>query len=198
MSISLDRPVPLSTLDAVNVVLQARGERPTAQLGASARSAAREAEDALASQSSIVQGQGWNFNTDHSVELVPNTSGEILLPEGLITFTPERIPTGSRPVDRGGRLYDSGNNTYVFSGPVTATLLFLLPFTDLPQPARWYIALSAAYEYGNRSVPGSPSLRPTEGQVIAAKARLEQNDLNTGPSNLRTTNPHFRRMRRRR
>lgn len=199
MAISLDRPVALSKLDAVNLILAARGDNPTAALGASASRSGVEAEDALAAESQKVQTEtAWNFNTDEDLRLTPNDSGFIYLPENLHRFRLAARSGNLSVVERGGRLYDRANHTFVFSQDVYVDATFVLAYDDLPQPARWYIALRAAFQVGNQKMPGDPSLRPDANQVSMAKASLQSFDLGLGVSNLVGTSPHFNRMRRRR
>lgn len=198
MAISLDRPVPLTKLDAVNILLQSRGEYPTAQLGDGARGAAQDAENALAQFNLTIQSEGWNFNTEEELELTPNASGHIYLPEGTVEFEPKYHKSTQLLTERSGRLYNRYGSTYVFTDAVTIRAVILLPYNEIPQPARWYIAIAGAYEYGNRNVPGDASMRPTELQVAKARSALESYDGKTSETNLKATNPHFLRMRGRR
>lgn len=196
MAISLDRPAALSKLDAVNVILAARADNPTAQLGSGASRSGVEAEATLAAESLKVQTERqWEFNTDEDLLLARDSNGYIYLPENLHRFRLSRRSLGLRVADRGGRLYDRLRHTYVFAEDVYVDATFVLAFDDLPQPARWYITLRAAFQAGNQSTPGDPSLRPDAVQVREALAALLSYDLGTGVSNLVLTSPHFSRMR---
>lgn len=197
MAISLDSPVPLTKLDAVNIILRSRGQGPTATLGDDARGAAREALEALGAASLEVQGGDWNFNKDRKLKLTPNGSGDISVPAGLLGFVPTYTSVSKSLSQRGTRFYDLDNSTFKFTGPIYIEATIALPFEELPQAARWYITMLASYAFGNQNVPGDASLRPTSEQLSRAKANLESYDSKLVNRNLRT-NPHFYRLRRRR
>lgn len=197
MAITLDRPTQLTKLDAVNAVLEARGGSPVASPGASR--AAVEAENTLALWSMVCQTERkWNFNTDEKLTLSPNVSGEINLPEDLHLFEPIESSWGMDLADRGGRLYDRSTSTFVFTSDVYVRATYILPFDDLPSPARWYVTIKAAFQVGNQETPGNASLRVDKMHVDRAKASLESYDRALGPKTLRYRNDHFRRQRGRR
>lgn len=194
MTISLDNPVRISKLDAVNIILQARGKNPTSQLGDGARTDAQDAENALAEASISVQQNEWSFNEDRERKLSRNSSSEIELPNNLLNFEPVSSSANLTVTQRGSRLYDTTKGTFKFDQDVTLAIKYALPFEDLPQPARWYITMLASFNFGNQSIPGDVSLRPTEVQISKAKAALETFDNKLRPHNLRN-NPHFKRLR---
>lgn len=197
MAISLDRPSALSKLDAVNVILAARGVTPSATTNG--KRAAVEAEETLATWSLNVQvDRTWNFNTDEKLTLTPNSDGLIYLPETLHMLKPVGKDAGLEVAERGGRLYDRYNSTFVFTATVDVKATYVFPWSDLPSPARWYIALLSAFQVGNQETPGDPSLRVSQKNLNDALSALESYDRKLGPRSLRTTNPHFNRMRGRR
>ena len=198
MALSLDRPVALSKLDAVNIVLRSRGHSPASQLGEGSLGTTLEAEEALAAASLAVQTEEWSFNKDDSLKLDRNLDGEILLPENTLSFEPTGESEQLNLAQRGSRLYDRSNSTYVFEEDVYVSISLALAFEDLPQPARWYITMLASYDYGNQTVPGDASMRPTQMQVQKARELLDRFDNKTRERNLRARNPHFNRLRGRR
>lgn len=197
MSISLDRPTALSKLDAVNIILRARGKASATSLGEDARTSTIEAEQTLSQSNMSVLQEGWNFNTDRLL-LTPDTNSEIYLPNNIAAMEPIEGSASMQITERGGRLYDRYNSTYKFTAPVQMSVSLLLPFDHLPQVARWYIAIAASMDYGNSEVPGDPSLRTTERQLSMAKVALEQYDNRLASNNLREVNPHIYKMRGRR
>lgn len=84
--------------------------------------------------------RGEVYNTQ-IVTLVPDSSGNILVPSSFITTLPVAEKTGI--VQRGTHLYDTNNNTDVFDDSVEVRAYLDLPFDDLPYQARNYISLSA-------------------------------------------------------
>lgn len=197
MAISLDTPVPLTKLDAVNVVLRARGRGPTAALGEAARPQAREAEDTLATALLEVLSGDWHFNKQEEMKLEPNASKEIHLANNLLSFAPTTYSLGRSLSQIGTRLFDMDKGSFKFDGPVYLEATLGYGFEDLPQPIRWYVALNAAFQFANQQTPGDASMRPSAEQLAVAHANARSFDARLRPRNLRV-NPHFRRLRRNR
>lgn len=211
---------PTSALEAVNLMLRAIGEVPTSTLVGGGENADTEAAFAMLQQvSRDVQGRGWYFNTE-TMTLLPNGAGEIYLPENALDLDTAAetgfIPgydsgdadadhslagafTGgtSTVVMRGGRVYDKGRNTFKFPGALRLTLKLLLPFEELPQPARTYIALKAARQFTNNGLASAESHRIQVQDEQAALVALEQEDQANADYNL-STNSFIGQMRRRR
>lgn len=195
MALSLDRPVPLSKLDAVNLVLRAIGKATTARLGQGARGEAQDAEAALSTALLEVLQDEWSFNKDDSLKLSRNTDGEIYLPENLLSFEVTGESEHLDVTQRGSRLYDRSKSSFRFDQDVYVSATLALSYEDLPQPARWYIAVKAAFDFANQKVPGDASIRPSSQQVEAARISLDRFDNKLRGRNMRAENPHFKRLR---
>jgi hypothetical protein len=198
MALSLDRPVPLSKLDAVNIVLRARGQAPTAQLGEGSRGSSQEAEASLAEALLAVQSEEWSFNREEDLKIDLNQDGELLLPDNILTWQVTEKYATYNVTERGGKLYDRTKATTVFTESIHIEASLAHAFEDLGQPVRWYVTLLAAFNYGNQVVPGDSSIRPTLDQLRSARGMLEAYDNGFRSRNLRNVNPHFRRLRGRR
>ncbi|WP_112212719.1 hypothetical protein [Agrobacterium sp. CFBP2214] len=196
MAISLTRPKRLDRLSCVNTILRAAGEDEVSNLGDGATESALKAASTLASYSTAVQSEGWTFCTEDSLRLTPNSSGEVYLPENLLTLEPTDYSTFEKLQDRGGRLYDASSSSFRFSGPVYIKAILALPFDELPQPAAWYITILATLAYINGETPGDASLRPKNMEAEQAKIALERYDSRLRKGSLKDKNPHFRRVRR--
>lgn len=195
MALSLDRPSPLSKLDAVNMVLRSIGKTPAARLGQGARGDTLDAEAAVAQALLEVLQEEWSFNKDDKLLLKRNQSGEIYVPENLLSFEVTHTSEHLDIAQRGQRLYNRAESTFRFEEDVYVSASLALAFDDLPQAARWYIAVKAAFDFANTKVPGDPSLRPTAEQVREARVLLDRFDNKSRQRNLRTVNPHFNRLR---
>lgn len=198
MAISLTRPTRLDRLSCVNAILQAAGEDEVSNLGEGATESALSVSSILAAYSTSVQSEGWNFCTEFRLKLSPNASGEIYLPENIMTLEPVDESFFESVQDRGGRLYDSTKSTFKFDRDVYVKAVLALPFDELPQPAAWYITIQATLAYINSETPGDASLRPKSVEEQAAKAALERYDNRLRKGSLKDTNPHFFKARRRR
>lgn len=158
-------PAKTTELEAVNTILSTVGEPPIVSLTGQQNADATIARNILGEISREVQAQGWHFNTLYDQTLTPDSSGHIQLAEEVVrvdnspvvpgSFTPNGATLGSDErdvVQRGDRLFDKTNNTYVFSSNVRATLVYLYDFEELPEPARRYITVRSARVFQDRMV----------------------------------------------
>jgi hypothetical protein len=150
-------PDQTSELGAVNMMLSSIGERPVNTLATSQRLDVIRAISTLNEVNVLVQSRGWWFNEENNVPLTPNADGEYDIDPNSIRVDASD-PTVANFVKRGNRLYNK--LTFSYAGN-TDTLqidyVALLPFDDLPQTARMYIARRAGVVFQTRSV-GSPTL----------------------------------------
>lgn len=170
-------------LSAINTMLAAAGESPVSSLSDSGLADVAEAKATLDEQSRLVQTAGWAFNTEYEYPLVPDTFGFITLPQNTLKADADTTFTQVDTVQRGLRFYDRKNHTYVFTESLKGTIVFLLPFDELPQSARQYVTIKAARTYQAR-VLGSDTQHKfsaeDEGSAMVAMqtAELEAGDYN--------------------
>lgn len=149
---------PTTELEAVNLMLDAIGESPINSLTNSAVVDAVKARAVLSEVSRAVQQKGWHFNTEKDYELVPTAfDHEIILPGNCLRVDTVGRDKATDVVQRGKRLYDRRKHTYSFDKSLLVDMVILLPFEELPEAARYYIAVRAARVFQARSV-GSESL----------------------------------------
>lgn len=149
---------PTTELEAVNLMLDAIGESPINSLGNSAVVDAVKAQAVLSEVSRAVQQKGWHFNTEKEYELVPTVfDKEIQLPGNCLRVDTVGPDKWIDVVQRGTRLYDRRKHTYKFEKSLKVDMVVLLPFEELPEAARYYIAVRAARVFQARTV-GSESL----------------------------------------
>ena len=141
-------------LEAVNVMLGTIGEQPVNSLDISTISEVSIASDMLYEVSREVQTRGWSFNEEDEYTLSVS-EGEIPLPTNCLKV----VCSGETDwiVRRGNRLYNRTDHTFTFAAAVEASIVFFLPFTDLPQAARNYITLRTARKFQVR-ILGSDSI----------------------------------------
>ncbi|NBV71070.1 MAG: hypothetical protein EBR60_03260 [Burkholderiaceae bacterium] len=133
-----------SFLEAVNRVLQMMGEAPINSLNGQ-YGLALQAQDSLNDVSRKLQSEGWSFNTDREKLLQRDAStNEIAVGPNIsrVVIDPYRYPALDI-VQRGGRLYDRFNNTYVFDEDLYVDLTIILEWEELPEHARQYITIKA-------------------------------------------------------
>ena len=133
-----------SFLEAVNRVLQMMGEAPINSLNGQ-YGLALQAQDSLNDVSRRLQSEGWSFNTDREKLLQRNAStNEIAVGSNIsrVVIDAYRYPALD-VVQRGGKLYDRYNNTYVFDEDLYVDATIILEWEELPEHARQYITIKA-------------------------------------------------------
>lgn len=132
-----------SELEGVNKVLTMLGEAPISSLQ-NASGIAKQAQDALTNASRSLQTEGWSFNTDYETKLVRNSAKEIQVGTNVtrVVVDPYEYPDFDI-VQRGSKLYDRRNKTYLFDEDLIADVTYLFEWSDLPEHARQYIQIRA-------------------------------------------------------
>lgn len=166
-------------LEAVNAMLGHIGEAPvnTISNASSLPISASTAVSVLDEVSREVQSEGWHFNSEKDVTLSPNASGNIVFDSDVVFADVEDYKLDV--TQRGSKLFDRNNNTFVFTKDVKVFLIRLLDWEDLPEPARRYITLRASRIFQGRLV-GSRELEALIARdEYVAKSRLENYDSNS-------------------
>jgi hypothetical protein len=135
-----------SELEAVNAILASVGESPVTTLNDEFTDASL-ALSLLSAETRSLQIQGWSWNTDPDVVLVPDNDGFIWLSNTVLRAKMEDPDY----VRRGTQLYNRTDRTYVFTGSVTALeIVTLLPFEDIPEAARTVACYRAGRKFQDR------------------------------------------------
>ena len=124
----------MTELDVINDALSTMGEAPLNDAD-EVHPLVAQIKRFMVEESKQLQQRGWWFNTEF-VTLRPDAlSGFIYVPQDTITANPVTRPTGSYKkhyIQRGRRLYNTDDNTYIFSDDVEVKLTRYIPFEDLP------------------------------------------------------------------
>lgn len=136
---------PTTELSAVNTMLRVIGQTRVSSLEGTLGHDALEARNTLSEISREVQTTGWHFNTETDYPLPRNTEGKIPIPQNALNvdIDPSRY-FDYDVVARGAWLYDKKSHSYTFPEDLSAEIVFLLPFEELPEAARRYITIRAA------------------------------------------------------
>tara|TARA_R110001606_G_scaffold383077_2_gene545204 strand:+ start:195 stop:779 length:585 start_codon:yes stop_codon:yes gene_type:complete len=145
-----------SKLDAVNTMLSSIGEAPVSSLS-SGLIEAEIAESILNTIDREVQSMGWHFNTDLNKSFAQDTLGQIILPANILRADATLKANGPNLVQRGLKMYDRVNHTFVISTDAALDVVLQLLFDDLPEVAKRYIILRATRIFQDRVV-GSNTL----------------------------------------
>jgi hypothetical protein len=142
-----------SKLDAVNVMLSSIGIAPVTELDTNNP----ELDIAVRTLDQIVYeicSEGWNFNTENGFTLSPNSEGFIEVPPDVIAMSAYRLdalPDTYNFVERQGKLYDKRGHSFIFNGPVSLSIVWSVPYEELPGPFRSYATQRAARVFAGRS-----------------------------------------------
>lgn len=177
---------PTTELEAVNEMLKASGLARASTLSGDVGEVVASARSTLHTTSRAIQMEGWSFNEEDKYPLTPDMDGIIHVPAGALKLKKSDWDHNHvDPVVRGSRLYDRLNHTYSFSGKLLVTIVQGLPFEELPEHARHYIAVSAVRKYQTEEVQSDVLYRFTAGDEVRAKAAFlnieaEQQNLTIG------------------
>lgn len=171
-------------LQAVNTMLSAVGEPPINFLDGQKNADAAIARNILTEISSEVQTAGWHFNTQLNMELTPDANGFINVAPNVVRVDIE-YRTGSLVDDRdiaqrGERLFNRTDSTYVFTKAVKATVIYLLEWEELPEPARRYIVVRAARIFQDRMVGSQAHHAFSQEDEVRARSLLREFEMDTG------------------
>jgi hypothetical protein len=131
-----------ATLNAVNAALREIAQDPITTLEGQISVDAAKTLAILEAESERIQAQGWYFNTDNNVTLTPTVSGEIFIPSNYLN-----VDAGSAYIQRGNRLYDKENKTYVFNLSLEATVIRLFGYEELPKQVQLYVRASMIHRF---------------------------------------------------
>lgn len=183
---------PTTQLDAVNQMLLAIGESPVSTLTGDVGVDVVTAKQTLADITRAVQTEGWLFNTEHEFPLSVDGDNQIGIPSNAASVDVIRERFGDNdPIQRGLKLYDRKNHTYTFTEGVKAKIIFLLPFEDMPETARYYVTYRACRKFQDNSI-GSESLhRYNERDEMRARVVFENDQAEDEDLNFLRDDPFF-------
>ncbi|MGH0000105.1 hypothetical protein ACQU0X_08495 [Pseudovibrio ascidiaceicola] len=164
---------PTSELEAVNTLLRAISESPVSSLSGDVGVDVVTARATLAEINKAVQTEGWLFNTEDDYPLPRDRDGYVHAPlNALSVAVPKNRGSSIDPVLRGQRLYDRKNHTYEFAHDLAATIIFGLPFEELPESARHYVTYRAARKFQDNNIGTDAMHRFSERDELTARFRF--------------------------
>lgn len=170
-------PTPTTELEAINSMLALISMAPLNTLEGLSTADVAAAKRKLSDVSVSIQSKGWWFNTESDYPLNRNVSNEISLAPTIVNVDLDTTQYSSVDVvQRGTRLYDRKNHTYIFSINLLADVTILLPFEELPQVARKYISVLAGREFANDTIGDVERDGFSERDVFSALVALEAKD----------------------
>lgn len=176
----------LTELQALNLMLTAADEAPVQTASQPGHLPLSIARGVLDDTSRVVQSVGWAFNTETEFPLTRNVDGTIPIAPNVLSVDVDDKFTDVQPVQRGPRLYDKKSHSYTFTQDLTGTVILLLPWDELPQAARHYIAIKAARTLQGRLQAGDTVYAMTEADESTALLALHSLEADTADANFLT------------
>lgn len=166
-------------LEAINTMLSCIGQSPLNTLEGTKSYFTLAAEKILADETKRIQMQGWDFNSEDFYQLTPDINNIIKVPENVIMI---KFPTfyKNRYVVREGKLYDKFKHTYKIENPLTVSIVFCFDFEDLPEVAKQYATMSAAYKFVKRELGAERAGQYVQEDLLEARVAMEQHELEIG------------------
>ena len=177
-------------LEAINIMMAAIGETPVNTLTGTLAADVVMARSTLTEINKQVQSEGWSFNTEIDVTLTRDSSNNINLSSDVLRVVANihQHPTID-PIQRGLKLYDRQNNTFVFEEDLICTVVYLRTFAEIPEQARYYMTIKAARLFVDRLI-GDDGLRTyTKEDETRARAILTETDYANADHNLLRGDP---------
>ena len=177
-------------LECINIMLAAIGEAPINSLVGTLPVDARIAQSTLTEVNKSVQSEGWSFNTETDVTLTRDGSNHVNLPSNVLRVDANihQHPTID-PIQRGLKLYDRQNNKYEFDEDLICTVVYFRDFSEIPEPARYYMNIKAARIFVDRLVSDQGLRTYTQQDEVRARAILMETDLANGDHNMLRGDP---------
>ena len=179
-------------LECINIMLAAIGEAPINTLTGTLPVDAVTAQKTLAEINKDVQNEGWSFNQEFNVKLTRDGNNQISLGTDMLKVDANVFDHPTIDViQRGLKMYDRKNNTYVFDTDLTCNVTYFRNFDEIPESARRYINIRAARVFVDRLV-GDDGLRTYTAQDEArARANLMENDMDNADHNVLSGDPNL-------
>lgn len=180
--------VPLTELDAVNILLQSIGQSPVNSLAVPGVKDVSIAQLTLHNVSREVQSQGWWFNTDDDYPLLPDIAGDIALPSNALQVVPKST-SGRVLTERDGKLYNKSDRTFTFATgeSIECDIKWFFGFSTLPQVAKNYITYKAGRVFQTNIVSSQLLYQFTKEQEFESLAEMERNQHRVDGSNFFTS-----------
>jgi len=184
----MNSTTPTTELEAVNLMLSVIGELPVDDLRLAETNAdVKMALQLLRSATRALQVKGWQFNTNLAVTMDPMPDGTIRLPVNAVRCVPaDDVVQDVRFSIRGQRLWNVKTNSFTWDTSVVADVTVLLPFDDLPEPVRYYLAEKAGQRFQSRTVGSETLYAFTREDLVDAAVVLADYELDAGDWNFLT------------
>lgn len=136
-------------LAAINDILASIGEPPVSTLEGDSNADVANARRILHKVNRQIQSQGWTFNIEEGVALLPDVFSNLInYSEDYLSVMATSGQTSY--INRGGYLYDRLARTDRFYSPVQVNLIKLRGYDEMPECFRHWIVTKASRQFNSR------------------------------------------------
>ena len=179
-------------LSAVNSILGSIGQAPITSLTHNppdpdplANPEISFVKNLLDEVSKDVQTIGWTFNSEYKVKKSPDAQGNYVVPSNAILYdiSNGQIDRSTNVVKRDGKLFDTINQTDVFSGEYYFDIVTLYPFQDVPPAIQRYIIARASMRAATQLVSNADLVKLLQVEEEQARANAMEFETQQGDHN---------------
>lgn len=171
-------------LEAVNTILSTIGEAPLNSLTGSLPVDGTVALNILSEITREVQSAGWHFNTHYKVTLTRDTDNKIPLATNILRVELDNNRYSKVQYDivqRDNYLYNLAKNQITFDTNFEdVTVVYLLPFNEIPEQAKRYITIRSARVFHDRTLGANTLHKFSTEDEARALIVLKQAEATTG------------------
>lgn len=179
----MDAITRTTELEAINEMLRAIGEAPVSAID-TGNSDVTTALDLLRSHSRRVQALGWHFNTERETIIIPDGNGYLNVPSNALKIDASGYQAYQDVIQRGTKLYDKENKTFVFTESITVDIVVGLDWDELPESARAHIIALAGLEFVDTDIGSDIRHQFTASRVQQSRLLLESEETENGDYNM--------------
>ena len=169
-------------LEAVNTILSTIGEAPLSTLTGSLPVDGTTAKNVLNEINREVQSAGWHFNSHYKVDFTRDSNNKIPVGTDVlrVELNTKYDKSSYDVVQRDSYLYNLAKNSETFDQDFTDnSIVYLLDFSKLPEPARRYITIRAARVFHDRTLGANTLHKFSSEDEARSLAVMKHDEANT-------------------
>ena len=163
----------MTDLEAVNGMLALIGEAPVTTINDTGQADVNLATQMIRNNMRQIMVRGWSFNVDKEYTITKDASGFINVPTNALAIAPSRW-SGVRAVQRGSKMWDLDNQTFVWTKDLSLDIVWFQPFNELPDHARQMIFAAASVDFAKSQMASSAIVRSAMEEFTFARKTFLQ------------------------
>lgn len=164
----------ISYLEAVNKVLAVSGDEPLNTIDTDYPQVSI-VNSILINNSRLVQSKGYWFNEVYNKKLIPNIENKVVLPENTIRASFLRDQGDF--AQHGLEVFNKKTESYIFTQPIYADIVYMFEWDKLPQVAREYIIALSRLEYNQNHFNDENLKRDLKEAVYLTEVELKKQNI---------------------